>query len=270
MTIPFSGFAGPRTAVSGDIVVGLHSAGNEQYFSQSWLFTANNLSDVANALTSFNNLSPLTTEGDLLYYHSGANARLAIGASTDILQSNGTIPAWVANPGLLIASNLSDLNSISTAVTNLGFPATASHTLSAGFATPDTAADLIWVDVACTSAALATAGKVQIAAAAGTKQYKIRDVRVNYSASGLSGSSGDRLLSITDGTTVYNSTGITAALLGTPVNTLWGGTGNPVAGTVAMNTSSVAGAQIYVQYIGGTIDYSAGTVNLSVQLQRVA
>ena len=270
MTIMWTGFPGPITATSGDIIVGLHSSANEQFHAESWLFKASNLSDVANAVTSFDNISPAATEGDMIYFDGSHNVNLAIGTDLYILQSSGTTPQWVANPGLLIANNLDDLGNATTAVTNLGFPAASSNTLSAGFASPDTAADLVWVDVVCTHTALASAGKVQIAAAAGTKQYKIRNIIVNYGASGLSGSSGDRLLVISDGTTVYNSTGITAALLGTPVNTLWGGTGNPVAATVAQNTSTVAGAEVFAQYIGGTTDYSAGSISLSVLLQRVA
>lgn len=133
------------------------------------------------------------------------------------------------------------------------------------------ASGLAWVDVVAGEAALASAGKVNVQVAPSTTaQYIPRDLRVNYSSAGLSGSSGNRLLALTDGTTVWNNAGITAALLGTPVNTLWGGSGNPVPGNVAMNTASVAGANIYFQYAGGTTDYSAGSVSLSVLLQRVA
>lgn len=181
-----------------------------------------------------------------------------------------TITAGGSSLFLQSANNLSDLASASTAVTNLGFPAAASHTLSAGFASPDTASDLFWVDVVATEAGLASAGKVQIAAAAGTKSYIPRDIRVNYSAAGLSGNSGNRLIVLTDGTTVWNNAGVTAALLGTPINTLWGGTGNPVAGTVAQNTASVAGAEVYLQYSGGSADYNAGSVSFSILMQRVA
>lgn len=43
--------------------------------------------------------SPLTTEGDLYYYHSAANARLAIGTVGQCLISNGTDPLWGACSG---------------------------------------------------------------------------------------------------------------------------------------------------------------------------
>ena len=46
------------------------------------------------ATGAFNALSPLTTEGDLPYYHAASNARLAVGSSGQCLTSNGTDPLW--------------------------------------------------------------------------------------------------------------------------------------------------------------------------------
>lgn len=129
---------------------------------------------------------------------------------------------------------------------------------------------LVWYDVTASASALATAGKVVVQASSGSQQFVVRDIRMNYGAAGLSGGGGNRLLVLTDGTTVYNNAGITAALLGTPVNTLWGGSGNPVAGTVAQNTPTAAGANLYLQYSGGTTDFSTGSVVISVAVQRVA
>ncbi len=117
---------------------------------------------------------------------------------------------------------------------------------------------------------LATSGHVAIITGSGAMQFKVRDIKVNYSASGLSGGGGDRLVTVTDGTSIYNNAGITAALLGTPVNTVWGGSGNPLPGTVALNTSTVAGSSLYAVYSGGAADYTTGTVNITVSLERVA
>ena len=46
------------------------------------------------AAAGFNALSPLSTEGDLLYYHSSANNRLGVGTNGACLTSNGTDPVW--------------------------------------------------------------------------------------------------------------------------------------------------------------------------------
>jgi hypothetical protein len=46
------------------------------------------------ANAGFNALSPLTTEGDVVYYHSSAGTRLGIGSNGSCLTSNGTDPLW--------------------------------------------------------------------------------------------------------------------------------------------------------------------------------
>ncbi len=129
---------------------------------------------------------------------------------------------------------------------------------------------LITKDITLGFAALAAGGTVAVQAALATSQYKVRNIFVNYGAAGLSGGGGDRLITLTDGTTVYNDTGITAALLGTPINTLWGGTGNPIAGAVAQNTATVAGQALRFVYSGGAADYAAGSVVVTVTYERVA
>jgi hypothetical protein len=117
-------------------------------------------------------------------------------------------------------------------------------------------------------AALATAGTVTVQAApSATSQFSIVDIKVMYGAAGLSGGGGDRLLSLTDGTIAFNASGITAALLGTPIYTVWGGTGNPVPGSVS--TTSTAGDDIVLQYAGGATDYTAGSVTIQVTLAQV-
>jgi len=53
------------------------------------------------ASTAFNNLSPLTTAGDLLYGGaSGAGTRLGIGGAGYILTSSGSAPQWTQNLGV--------------------------------------------------------------------------------------------------------------------------------------------------------------------------
>lgn len=123
--------------------------------------------------------------------------------------------------------------------------------------------------VTASAAALATAGKVNVfVAPTATAQIAILDIKVMKST-GLSGGGGDRLLSLADGTLVFNNTGITAALLGTPIFTLWGGTDNPIASS-SEATISTAGANVYLQYIGGTTDYTTGSVIVAVTYAQVA
>lgn len=63
----------------------------------NYLVKTNNLSDVSSKSTSFNNLSPMTTGGDIIYGGaSGAGTRLANGSSGQVLTSNGgtSAPSW--------------------------------------------------------------------------------------------------------------------------------------------------------------------------------
>ena len=68
------------------------------------------------ATTAFNNLSPITTTGDLILGNGTNSAtRLGIGASTYVLTSNGTTAAWAAAGG-------------STTLTTTDFTATSGQT----------------------------------------------------------------------------------------------------------------------------------------------
>ena len=62
-----------------------------------YLLVANNLSDVASKSTSFNNLSPMTSTGDIIIGGaSGTGTRLAVGTQYKVLQANATTVAYDA------------------------------------------------------------------------------------------------------------------------------------------------------------------------------
>ncbi len=118
-----------------------------------------------------------------------------------------------------------------------------------------------------TFTALGTAGKVNLVVhPTATSQFAVLDIKV-LKSTGLSGGGGDRLLAVSDGTIVFNNAGITAALLGTPILTLWGGTGNPLA--VGTSEVCTAGADVFLQYTGGGTDYTAGSVQVAVTMVQV-
>jgi hypothetical protein len=82
------------------------------------------------ANAGFNALSPLTTEGDLLYYHSSSNTRLAKGTSGQCLTSNGTDPVWDS-----CSTGTGTVTSVGLAMPSMfsitGSPVTGSGTLTA-------------------------------------------------------------------------------------------------------------------------------------------
>lgn len=184
--------------------------------------------------------------------------------------SNGviTLSQW-NNPGDIllpvVSGNLAVFNGTAGQLKDSGIA--AANTMPSIIASPDPASDLILIDITLTTIILASAQKAVIQLGSGSKQYTVRDIKVNTST-GFSGGGGNRLLALTDGTNAFNASGITAALLGTPVNTVWGGTGNPLP-SISFLTPSVAGQNIYFQYAGGTTDYTAGEVDVSVLLMRI-
>lgn len=112
MTIAWSGFPSAVALTGADVLVGLAGGTtNARFLGSSILLVAGNLSNVANAATSFGNISPLTTKGDILWFNT-SNSRLPIGTLNQILAvgASSTV-TWVNNPGLLIANNLSDVAS---------------------------------------------------------------------------------------------------------------------------------------------------------------
>lgn len=117
------------TALGTDIIVGLRGTTCFQFHAASWLLAANDLSDVGSASTAFGNISPLTTNGDMLIFNT-TNVRLGIGSSAQIMGISAGLPAWINNPGLLIANNLSDLNNVPDALVNLGLDPTANVTFN--------------------------------------------------------------------------------------------------------------------------------------------
>jgi hypothetical protein len=89
------------------------------------LLKANNLSDVANITTSFNNISPMTTKGDLIVY-STQNIRLAVGvsdgqilrvksaAASGLAWSTATYPDTTTINQILYSSSANVIGGIST------------------------------------------------------------------------------------------------------------------------------------------------------------
>lgn len=143
MTIEWTGFPASVDATASDILVGLAGGtANARFNVSSLLLKANNLSDVASKTTAFNNLSPLTTKGDIIWQNGSNNVRLAVGSLNQILVVGASSAlTWVNNPGLLIANNLSDVASLATTLTNLGLapasnPSFAALTATTSVTTP--------------------------------------------------------------------------------------------------------------------------------------
>lgn len=133
----------------------------------------------------------------------------------------------------------------------------------------DPASNLIRRDITVAYTDLATAGSKVLYASSGSKQYKLRHIQINgVGGTDFSGGGGDRLLSITDNTSVYAL--VPAASLQTLVNSKWGDAACPAPASTGWQTSTAAGASLVAKYSGGSADYTAGSVVISIELERVA
>lgn len=257
---------------SGDYAVTVSNASHGQA-------TVASIPDSGQATTKFvltdNAATQHVTTGSLQVDAGNVSAGLAAGGTA------GTVISYSAtgSKGSLILAAVANTGNTNTTISNVAMgQASVISIPDPGAATSNfvvTQSSLPSNNVAFTKvitagfAALATAGKINIAVhPSGTSKFAILDIKV-LNSTGLSGGGGNRLLSVSDGTIVFNGSGITAALLGTPICTVWGGTGNPIAsGTSQVST---AGADIFLQYVGGTTDYTAGSVQLAITLvQTVA
>ncbi len=147
-------------------------------------------------------------------------------------------------------------------------PVAANKLLTSGITTPDVSPNLVSFNVTVGQAALASGGAVALITSSGSKQYKIKELQMNLGGTNFSGGSGNRLGQVTDGTTVYSV--VPAASLQTLANAQWGVTALPNPASAAINTSTVAGANLSFKYSGGTTDYTAGSVVISGLAERVA
>ncbi len=128
-----------------------------------------------------------------------------------------------------------------------------------------------WVDIAVTAAALDSAGSATVIAAATGDSYKVRDIRLqgggtNYAAGG------DRLIQLTDGTSVYTVIPNASIEAASATSLAWGTTAVPFPATgAALTTATTAGSALVFKYSGGTTDHSAtGSITFSVLVEKVA
>jgi len=127
---------------------------------------------------------------------------------------------------------------------------------------------LKWVDVTCAATALDAAGSVIVQAGELGKQYKVRDIRMTGGGTNF-GSGGNRLLDLTDGTTVY--TQIANADLESAVTATlpWGNAKVPFLTSVS-DTKTAEGANLVFKYSGGTTDHTTGSIKFSVLVEEFA
>ncbi len=100
MAQKWSAFTDGSPVVPTDLIVGLRAGANRRFDASGVLIAAQNLADVGDANTAFNNVSPVTTKGDIIYRNATVNARLPIGTDNYVLSVATDVPAWISPAAL--------------------------------------------------------------------------------------------------------------------------------------------------------------------------
>lgn len=125
------------------------------------------------------------------------------------------------------------------------------------------------VDITVTAAQLDGAGSSTVVSGLFGGQYKVRNITLVGGGTNFD-SGGDRLIDLTDGTTVW-TTIANADIESVPAASLpWGNAKVPML-TGKSNIASVANADIVFKYSGGTTDHGGvGSLTFNVLLEKVA
>lgn len=159
-------------------------------------------------------------------------------------------------------NNNSDLQQ--TTVYTLGDAVSADQTIMTTRATSiGNCAALKTYDVTFTFSDLALGGALGIVQGGG---YRVRNMWLNSGGTNFSGGGGNRLIQVSDGTAAY--TVIPAAIAQAAVNLVWGtATDMPFPASVAIDRQTTG--SLFIAYSGGTTDYTAGSLTLTLLLEKV-
>ncbi len=118
-------------------------------------------------------------------------------------------------------------------------------------------------------AALASGGEVILLDALTGETWKVLDIVLSADGTNFSGGGGDRLLDITDGTSIWSE--IPAATLQSLAVARWGDAGMPNPATAShLFAASASGTDIVAKYSGGATDYTAGSLTIRLTAYRTA
>jgi hypothetical protein len=141
---------GPSSSVQDDIATYADNTGKVIQDSGTkvadLLAVANNLSDVADPSTAFDNISPLTTQGDLLVRTSSGNVRLPAGPDNQVLTTDSSMPEGVKWGPQAFVFPFIEVTSTSQAMAiNTGYIANNAALVSATLPAVSAVGDLVWI-----------------------------------------------------------------------------------------------------------------------------
>lgn len=141
---------GPNSSVQDDIATYADNTGKVIKDSgtkiSDLLAVANNLSDVADPSTAFDNISPLTTKGDLLVRTASNNVRLPAGLDNQVLTTDSSTPEGIKwAPQAFVFPFIEVTSTSQTMAVNTGYIANNSALVTATLPSTSAVGDLVWI-----------------------------------------------------------------------------------------------------------------------------
>ena len=142
---------GPSSSIEDDIAVFADATGKVIKDSgtkvSDLLAVADNLSDVASPSTAFDNISPLTTKGDLLVYDGSGNTRLPAGPDGQVLTVDSSAPAGVKwAPASASSIPFTEITSSTLSMaSNNGYILNNPSLLTAMLPSSSSVGDIVWI-----------------------------------------------------------------------------------------------------------------------------
>lgn len=141
---------GPDSSIQDDIATFADTTGKVIQDSGTkitdLLAVANNLSDVADPIAAFDNISPLTTKGDLLVRTASNNVRLPVGPDNQVLTTDSTTPdgvKWAPQASIFPFTEVT--GTAQAMVINNGYIANNASLVTATLPSTSAVGDLVWI-----------------------------------------------------------------------------------------------------------------------------
>lgn len=141
---------GPNSSIQDDIATYADNTGKVIKDSgkkiTDLLTVVNNLSDVADPSNAFDNISPLTTKGDLLVRTASNNVRLPAGQDNQVLTTDSSTPEGVKwAPQAFVFPFIEITSTSQTMAVNTGYIANNSALVTATLPSTSAVGDLVWI-----------------------------------------------------------------------------------------------------------------------------
>ncbi len=141
---------GPDSSIQDDIATFADTTGKVIQDSgkkiTDLLAVANNLSDVADPVAAFDNISPLTTKGDLLVRTASNNVRLPAGPDNQVLTTDSTTPDGVKWAPQAFVFPFTEVTGTAQAMAiNNGYIANNAALVTATLPSMSAVGDLVWI-----------------------------------------------------------------------------------------------------------------------------